>query len=868
MNEDGAATSAGAHAHQLARMRVTSSIQSPTTPLTPQASEAPNFLPLTHLGDENVMEDLQLAAELGKTLLERNRELEVSLKQQQAVVDDQLQEIEYLSKQTAALREVNDSRLRIYEQLEVSIQDLEKNNQRLAAEGASDKRKIKSLTSTVESLELRCDELQKNLEDARTKVQQQNQQQRGRNKRKSLLLEEQSIRRSQSCENSPQVSDECALEDPEVRKRLEGLQEKLKATQLQLASETRRKEELEIQLACTSQENSVLLDQLAVLREKELNVRSFDDELASLDDTSSGRICRKCLGNVDELGSNPTLYDLNDSIEDTDASIESIHGECALIRLKNGGYAWGSQESLASIGQVVNRVGSGGTSPGTEASDAPHNSLLSELDTSYRILIEKYEALLEAREQQQQQQQQQQQPEMGHEGLVHPGVDDMSGPMSLMMTDSSVHNTTLTTKCQRCNTCACDLKPTVVSHSKGSNLEEFSEVETSSSGFSDGESRLINKGTQTGEELLQTQAEILDDLTPTVHAKCLDLSSPINPCDKRFQTTPEYKKLFQEIFTVLKKTVDEQDTQTQPSKPSKTPQKQDGTIENSVTELISSKDDHDGTKFTGQTMISPLVEENETGKSPPSEVTQNKSCEEKEIVTVSKSSDVGPTECLNSDDKRENQTSSTPESWHHNTDPRPLRPDSLDLSSGGGSRPSSRQRRRRKRQQIMIQTVQVQQQQQQPQQQQLQQHTDNNWNSHQPQYQTHYNRQGYQRHQRRDRDGLHHPNYQNYRQPDDFPDLHNQPDGGPGESGRTRVVYNTSRSGGRCDHHRSRKHRRSQQENTEQKHSGSDTDSKGKPTTQKINYPSVEVAKLRRLEMTYAEVLKNSMNRSFYNRRY
>ncbi|MPC07622.1 hypothetical protein E2C01_000186 [Portunus trituberculatus] len=56
MNEDGAATSAGAHAHQLARMRVTSSIQSPTTPITPQVSETPNFLPLTHLGDENVME--------------------------------------------------------------------------------------------------------------------------------------------------------------------------------------------------------------------------------------------------------------------------------------------------------------------------------------------------------------------------------------------------------------------------------------------------------------------------------------------------------------------------------------------------------------------------------------------------------------------------------------------------------------------------------------------------------------------------------------------------------------------------------------------------------------------------------------------
>ena len=38
--------------------------------------------------------DLQLAAELGKTLLERNKELEGTLKDQQAVIEDQSQEIE------------------------------------------------------------------------------------------------------------------------------------------------------------------------------------------------------------------------------------------------------------------------------------------------------------------------------------------------------------------------------------------------------------------------------------------------------------------------------------------------------------------------------------------------------------------------------------------------------------------------------------------------------------------------------------------------------------------------------------------------------------------------------------------------------
>ena len=50
---------------------------------------------------------------------------------------------QYLSKQSVALREVNDSRLRVYEQLEVSIQELEVTNQRLQDEAAGDKKRIR-----------------------------------------------------------------------------------------------------------------------------------------------------------------------------------------------------------------------------------------------------------------------------------------------------------------------------------------------------------------------------------------------------------------------------------------------------------------------------------------------------------------------------------------------------------------------------------------------------------------------------------------------------------------------------------------------------------------------------------------------------
>lgn len=41
-----------------------------------------------------IVSDLQLAAELGKTLLERNKELETALRQHQNVIEDQTQEIE------------------------------------------------------------------------------------------------------------------------------------------------------------------------------------------------------------------------------------------------------------------------------------------------------------------------------------------------------------------------------------------------------------------------------------------------------------------------------------------------------------------------------------------------------------------------------------------------------------------------------------------------------------------------------------------------------------------------------------------------------------------------------------------------------
>ena len=75
--------------------------------------------------------------------------------------------------------------MKIYEQLEVSIADLEKTNQKLMEENQTDKIKIKSLCDNIEKLENRCEELQKLLDDARTSLEKSEKLQKRRRRKSS-----------------------------------------------------------------------------------------------------------------------------------------------------------------------------------------------------------------------------------------------------------------------------------------------------------------------------------------------------------------------------------------------------------------------------------------------------------------------------------------------------------------------------------------------------------------------------------------------------------------------------------------------------------------------------------------------------------
>ncbi|ELK12111.1 Cerebellar degeneration-related protein 2 [Pteropus alecto] len=115
-----------------------------------------------------VLRDLQLAAELGKTLLDRNTELEDSLQQMYTTNQEQLQEIEYLSKQVDLLRQMNEQHAKVYEQLDITARDLEETNQRLVADSKASQHRVLSLTETIEGLQANIDQLQSQVEELKS----------------------------------------------------------------------------------------------------------------------------------------------------------------------------------------------------------------------------------------------------------------------------------------------------------------------------------------------------------------------------------------------------------------------------------------------------------------------------------------------------------------------------------------------------------------------------------------------------------------------------------------------------------------------------------------------------------------------------
>ncbi|TWW82284.1 Cerebellar degeneration-related protein 2 [Takifugu flavidus] len=265
---------------------------------------------------QDLEHDLQLAAELGKSLLERNKELEQGLQQMCSSNQEQLQEIEvrsprpghrgppkpsglfmgplhmkvgvsrgqgavqYLSKQVDVLRQVNDQHAKVYEQLDVAARELEQNNHKLVLDKRTAQQKIQGLMETVELLQTQVDELQRQLEDVRLSPGRRHWEPRAARGARSVSC-------LQELQNSLRYEDEPpdAVDSTEVawwEEERASLQHSLRALQTQFAGERARREELQREAQLLTGENAALEQQVSGMEACRVRVAELELEVEEL----------------------------------------------------------------------------------------------------------------------------------------------------------------------------------------------------------------------------------------------------------------------------------------------------------------------------------------------------------------------------------------------------------------------------------------------------------------------------------------------------------------------------------------------------------------------------------------------------------
>lgn len=446
--------------------------------------------------------DLQLAAELGKTLLERNQELEDTVRQQQAIIDEQAQELQHLSRQACSLREVNESRLKIYEQLEQTVAELEKSNQRLQQESRSDKKRIRSLSSSVDLLEKKCEELQELADNLRLSP-------RPKDPQDTLAAdqEDQDTDQQRFFVGSDQAdqTDFIGFEESPFGTDLVRLRSSLSRLKCQLSREQEQREGLQSELDDLVQENMRLQEQVLASQEREHQCLNLQMEMDLLEDDK--HLCPSC----------KVLSKLDRCEEPEEELAELDH--FSMVQLEDGIVVYGDHDSLPDAPVVPQ-------TPAQSQDAESQVSLLSELDAQYRLLIDKYEALLDAR--------------CRSLDLNEP-VGGTRSP-ALWGCRGAKHSEHDGKKARD-----------YPSLSNASDAESAESGETSlSSGFSEGttaERCFSDRAVQTVQSE-PASAEVRRQLA-------LDLAvAGGDPLGQHFsRSPPEYKKLFAEIFAVLKQSV-------------------------------------------------------------------------------------------------------------------------------------------------------------------------------------------------------------------------------------------------------------------------------------------------------------------------
>ncbi|TDH02762.1 hypothetical protein EPR50_G00155720 [Perca flavescens] len=442
-------------------------------------------------------QDLHLAAELGKTLLERNKELEDSLQQMYINNDEHVQEIEYLSKQLEMLREMNEQHAKVYEQLDVTARELEITNEKLVLESKASQQKIDRLTGTMETLQGQVDSLKTRVEELRTL-----EELRVRREKKERRKTVHSFPCLKELCTAPRYEDGFLLANPgsvdlaerqPVDEENERLRDIVSSLRSAVAAERSRREGAERECAAVLQEFERLEQRLLGAEGCQLRVRELEAELQEMQQLRKSRLCLI-------RGMEDGLETLLRNGPETDTPEEGVGleegGEGGAGEAGDTGQQGGPVRKSCSD-TALNAISARDASGRRQGSYAQHAngvrkrgmSILREVDEQYHALLEKYEELLGKCRRHE-------------ESLCHAGVQT-SRPVS-----------------------------------RDPSMKEYS---------------MVCAGPSTSSGAVATPPT--PPQTPSTPEALEGISRQVEQVDKRLsQNTPEYKALFKEIFSRLQKT--------------------------------------------------------------------------------------------------------------------------------------------------------------------------------------------------------------------------------------------------------------------------------------------------------------------------
>ncbi|KAJ7989389.1 hypothetical protein DPEC_G00304040 [Dallia pectoralis] len=457
------------------------------------------------LDQRDLEQDLHLAAELGKTLLERNRELEDSLQQMYINNEEQVQEIEYLSKQLEKLREMNEQHAKVYEQLDVTARELEIHNEKLLLESKASQQKIDRLTGTMETLQTQVDTMTARVEELRTLKEL-----RVRREKKERRKTVHSFPCLKELCTAPRYEDGFLVANPgsvdlvserehrpldEENERLKGVVSSLRSA---MVAERGRREGAERECTAVLQEFERLEQSLLGAESCQLRVQELEAELQEMQQLRRSRVC--LLGGEEGLEQSLLNNAPETDTPDGPGQEEGGEGPGESGGTLEGGAPQGGPVRKSCSDTALNVISARDATGRRQGSYAIHAngvrkrgmSILREVDEQYHTLLEKYEVLLGKCRRHE-------------ESLCHAGVQT-SRPVSR---DPSVKDYNLTTACTSSSAAAAAAPP-------------------------------------------------IPPQTPSTPEALEGISRQVEQVDKRLgQNTPEYKALFKEIFSRLQKTKSE-----------------------------------------------------------------------------------------------------------------------------------------------------------------------------------------------------------------------------------------------------------------------------------------------------------------------